>query len=145
MVPFVFSSTVHPTSQLQREVDEGTYRKQRRSVLRNFHDLDCRVVAGLDAGVGGQRDLGDADGAWVGVRGGSDDLEGRDHGVAHVLGPAARSVGAVAKVDVHEGCLVALEPTRLQCDGAACCWPKGPITERFVTAACVGLVTCRRG
>lgn len=114
-------------------------------MLRNFHDLDRRIVAGLDTCVGGQRDFGKADGTRVGVGVGSDNLEGRDHGEAHVRGPAAGTVGAVAQVDIHEGRLVALKPSRLQCDGAACCWPEGPVAEGFMSAAWMMLVTSRTG
>ncbi len=110
----------------------GTYRVQRRAVQGQLDELDRRVVARLDGGVGWERDLGQADGAWVGVLGGADDLEGRDHGVAHVGRPMEvvveiRPFVAEAQVDEDEGRGVALEPARLESDGAAGRGPEGAV------------------
>lgn len=92
-----------------------------------FHNLDGSQIASLDDGAGGQRDLREADGTGVGVLGRAEQLEGRDHGVGHVHGTVVGSVGAEAQVDVEEGRLVALEPSRLECDGAAGRRPVGPV------------------
>lgn len=102
----------------------------------NLNDLDGGVVARLDGGVAGQRHLGQADGARVGVLGWAQDLEGADHGVAHVLGPAAGAVGAEAQVHVDEGRGVALEPAGLEGDGAAGRGPVGAVCRRGVATAC---------
>jgi hypothetical protein len=76
-------------------------------VHRQLHELNCRVIARLDGRVNRQGDLWQAHGARLGVPGGAEDLEGRDHRVAHVGRPPFRSelgaVGAEAQVDVDEG------------------------------------------
>lgn len=113
---------------------QATYREQGRAVHSRLHDLDGGVVARLDGGVGREGHLGQAHGARVGVLGRAQDLEGADHGVAHVLGPAARAVGAEAQVDVHECRGVALEPARLEGDGAAGRGPVGAV-------CCYGVAT----
>lgn len=96
-------------------------------MLCNFHHLNGGIVTSLDTRVDGQRHLGQTDSARVRVCAGADDLEGRDHWVAHVLGPPVGPVGAVAEVDVDKGGLVALEPTRLDGDGAAGGGPEGAV------------------
>lgn len=115
-----------------------TYRKQRRAVHGKLNNLDGGVVAGRDGGVGRQRDLGQAHRARVGVLGWAEDLEGRDHGEAHVPGAIVGTVGAEAHVDVEEGCGVALEPARLEGDGAACRGPVCAVCCCWVAAACGG-------
>lgn len=104
-------------------------------MLRNLHDLDRCVVARRYGGVGWQGHLGQTHGARVRVRAGADDLEGRDHGEAHVFGAAVGSIGAEAQVDVQEGCLVALEPARLEGDGAALSGPVCSVCGCWITAA----------
>lgn len=116
-----------------------THREQSRAVHGDLDDLDGGVVAGLDGGVGRQRHLGQAHGARVGVLGRAQDLEGADHGEAHVRGPAVRAVGAEAQVHVHEGRGVALEPARLEGDGAAGRGPVGPVRCRWVATTCACL------
>lgn len=117
-----------------------TNRVQRGAVQGQLDDLDGCVVASLDGGVDREGHLGQADGARVGVARGADDLEGVDHGVAHVgraveagseLGPFV----AEAHVDVDEGRRVALEPAWLEGDGAACCRPEGAVCCRGHAAA----------
>lgn len=103
-----------------------------------LNDLDGGVVPRLDGGVCGERHLGQADGARVGVLAGPEDLEGRDHGEAHVPGAIVRAVGAEAHVDVEEGGGVALEPARLEGEGAARRGPVGAVCCRWVAAACGG-------
>lgn len=100
-----------------------------------LHDLDGGVIARLDGHVGGQGHLREADRARVGVLGGPQDLEGRDHGEAHVPGPAVGPVGAEAHVDIQESRGVALEPARLEGDGAACRGPVGAVCCCWVAAA----------
>lgn len=115
-----------------------THRKQRRAVHGELDDLDGGVVPRLHGGVGRQGDLGQADRPRVGVLGRPQDLEGRDHGEAHVPGPVVGPVGAEAHVDVEEGRGVALEPARLEGEGAARRGPVGAVCRRRVAAACVG-------
>jgi hypothetical protein len=91
-----------------------------------LNELDCGVVAGFHARVCGQGHLREAEGAGEGVFAGAEELEGRDHGVAHVWRAAKLVVvvGAfVSEADVHvdECCGVALEPAWLEGDGAALC------------------------
>lgn len=105
-----------------------TYRKQRGSMLCNLHHLNRSIVPSLDAGICGKRHLRQTDCSRVRVRAGPDDLEGRDHGVAHVRRSTVGAIGAVAEVDVHEGGLVALEPAGLDGDGTACCGPVGSVS-----------------
>lgn len=112
------------------------YRKQGRTVHGNLNDLDRGVVARLDGRVGGQRHLGQAHGARVGVLGRPEDLDRADHGEAHVLRAAVRAIRAEAQVHVHEGRRVALEPARLEGDGAACGGPVCPICCCWVATAC---------
>lgn len=113
----------------------GTYVVERGAVHGQLDDLDGGQVAGLDGDVGRQGHLREADGARVGVRAGAEDLEGRYHGEAHVLGPAVGPVGAKAHVDVNERRRVALEPARLEGDGAALCRPVRPILRHRHAAA----------
>ncbi|KAL2289250.1 hypothetical protein FJTKL_02267 [Diaporthe vaccinii] len=101
-----------------------THRKQRRAVHGQLNDLDGGVVAGLDGGVGGEGHLGQAD--------------GRDHGEAHVPGAVVGAVGAEAHVDVEEGRGVALEPARLEGEGAARRGPVCAVCCRWVATACGG-------
>lgn len=89
-----------------------------------LNNLNSSIIARLNSRVGGQRDLRKADGARVRVLAGPEDLEGRHHGEAHVPGPIVGPVGAEAHVDVEEGRGVALEPARLEGEGAAC---RGPV------------------
>lgn len=110
-------------------------------MLRNLHNLDGGIITGLDRGVCRQRHLGDADCARVGIRRGTDDLDGRHHRVAHVRRTAARAVGAETQVDVDEGGLVALEPARLKCNRAAQGGPIGPICGDGVAAAWVEIIS----
>ena len=90
------------------------YRVQRCPVKGRLHRLDGCVVPNLDGHVRGQRHLGQADGARVGVLAGADDLEDGHHGEGHVGRAVVGSVGAEAQVHVEEGCRVALEPAGLQ-------------------------------
>lgn len=73
-----------------------TYRVEGSAVLGVLDNLNGSEIAGLDARVDGQRDLREADGAWVRVVGRADDLEELDHGVGHVLGAVVGAVGAKA-------------------------------------------------
>lgn len=100
-------------------VNRGTYRIQGGTVLGLLDNLNSGQVARLDAGVYGKRHLRQADGSGVRVVGRADDLEGLDHGVAHVHGAIVGSVGAKAQVDLDVGQRVAAEPARLEGDGAA--------------------------
>lgn len=103
-----------------------------------LNNLDGGVVAGRDGGVGRQGHLWQAHRARVGVLAGPQDLEGRDHGEAHVPGAIVGTVGAEAHVNVEEGGGVALEPARLEGDGAACCGPVCAVCCCWVAAACGG-------
>lgn len=87
-------------------------------------DLNSREITRLDIGVFGQGHLREADGAGIGAVGGAEDLDGRQHGVRHILGAVVGAIGAEAKVDENEGGLVATEPARLEGDSAAC---RGPV------------------
>lgn len=119
------------TRRKQQQGRGETHGEQRRAVHGELDDLDGGVIARLDGRVGGERDLGQADGARVGVLAGAQDLEGRHHGEAHVPGAVVWPVGAEAHVDVEEGRGVALEPAWLEGECAArrgpvcavcCCW-----------------------
>lgn len=90
-------------------------------------DLDGGVVTGFYVHVGGQRDLGQAHGAGEGVLRGADDLEGRNHGEAHVGRAVVGALRPETHVDVDEGCRVALEPSWLERDRAACYGPECPV------------------
>lgn len=70
---------------------------------RQLDDLDGRVVAGFYVDVGRQRDLRQAHGAGEGVLRGADDLEGGNHGEAHVGGAMVGAFSAETHVDVNEG------------------------------------------
>lgn len=54
----------------------ATYVIQSGAVLRSFYNLNRRVVARLYANIGWQGDLGQTEGAWVGIVGRASDLEG---------------------------------------------------------------------
>ena len=97
---------------------------------RRLDDLNGCLVAGLNGGVGREGHLRQTDGAWVGVPGGADDLEGRHHVEGHVERDLAE-----AHVDVEEGGGVALEPAGLDGDGAAADGPFGSIGGGGHTAA----------
>lgn len=88
-----------------------------------LNDLNSRQITHLDIdGVVRQRHLGQAEGAGVGVAGGTDDLEGREHGEGDV-----GWLRAEAHVDVDEGGGVAGEPAGLDSDGAAVYGPFGAV------------------
>jgi hypothetical protein len=101
--------------------------------------LDRRVVAGLDAGAGGQGDLRQADGARVGVLAGSDDLEGRYHRIRHVGRAVVGPVCSEAEIYIHEGRGMALEPAWLESDGATCRGPECAVSRRAHASACIAL------
>lgn len=107
--------------------DDVNTRVQGGAVHGQLNDLDGGLVAGGDAGPLRQRHLWQAYGPGVGVLARPPQLEHGPHRVRHVRGPAIGSVGAEAQVDVCEGSLVALEPTGLPSDGAACRRPVSPI------------------
>ena len=112
---------VHILSRKHLGKKKETYRIKRSTMHGQLNQLNRRVHAGLDGQVGGQRHLGQAHGARVGVLAGAEDLERRDHGETHVERTAVGGVAADAEVDVHERGGVALEPARLEGDGAAFC------------------------
>lgn len=99
-------------------------------MLRRLHHLDSRLVANFHTNIRRQRDLRQTEGAGVRVVGRAGDLEGRDDGVAHVLGGLAE-----AKVDIDQGSLVAREPSGLDCDGAAQDGPFGAVLGCWHAAA----------
>lgn len=88
----------------------------------SFNKLYRSIVANLDFSVLGQRHLRDAKRSWIRICGRSDELEGLDHGVVHVLWYSSQ-----AKVDVNEGGFVTGEPARLKCNGAAIDRPIGSV------------------
>lgn len=81
---------------------------------RRLNDLNSRQITHINRQTGRQGNLGQTECARVRVRGGTDDLEGREHWAAHVLW-----YGAETEIEVEEGCGVALEPAWLNGDGAA--------------------------
>ena len=83
-------------------------------------DVRCRYAAW-------QRDLREADRAWVRVLGWTDDLEDGYHGEGHVGWSVIGTVRAKAHVHVEEGGSVTLEPSGLEGDGAAVYGPVGTI------------------
>lgn len=107
---------------------------------RQLDDLDGGVVADLDVHVGRQRDLRQAHGAGEGVLGGADDLEGGNHGEAHVGGTVVGAFSAETHVDVDEGSRVALEPAWLEGDRAACYGPEGAVRCQGDAAAWRGVL-----
>lgn len=104
-------------------------------MLGQLDDLDRRVVAGVHDGIGGERDLRQADGARVGALGGAEQAKGRHHGERHVLGPVVGPVGAEAQVYVDGGLVVALEPAGLEGEGAAERRPEGSVARGAHAAA----------
>lgn len=110
--------------------DDVDARVEGSAVLGGLDNLDGGLVAGLDVCADGQRNLSETDGAGVGIVGRAEDLEGMDHGVAHV-GRAAVNVGAgigaKAKIDLKERGEVAAEPAGLEGDGAAANGPVGAV------------------
>lgn len=106
---------------------DQTYRKQRSSVKSQLDNLDGSIVASLDGRICWQWDLRQAERARVRVLAGTDDLEGGNHGEAHVLWAAAGSICSEAQVHVQEGGRVALEPAWLKSNGTTCCWPVRPV------------------
>ena len=89
---------------------------------RGFNHLDGSVVADFDGRVDGEGHLREAECARVGVLGRADELDAVEHGVGHVRGH-----GAETHVDVDVGGGVALEPARLEGDGAAFYGPFGAV------------------
>jgi hypothetical protein len=126
-----------PHSMGARNKGQQTHRKERSTVHSKLYHLDGSLISGLDGRVGRERDLREADGARVRVLAGPQDLEGRNHGKTHVPRPAVGPVGAEAHVDVKEGRGVALEPARLEGDGAACCGPVCAVRCCWVATAYV--------
>lgn len=100
-------------------------------MFRRFHDLNGRKVTGLDTDISRQRHLGQTDSSRVRVVRGTDDLEGRNDGVAHVLGDLAK-----ANVDIDQGRRVAREPARLESDGTTTDRPVGAIPRCGHATAC---------
>jgi hypothetical protein len=100
-------------------------------MLRQFDDLDRRVVADLEGEVRRQRDLRQAEGAVVLRVGGPDDAEDGDRGVAVV-----ERLVAVAHVEVELRVGVAGEPAGLDGDGAALDGPFGAVGGGGQAAAC---------
>lgn len=98
--------------------------------------LDRRVIASLDDRVGRQWNLRQTHCAGIGVFAGTEDLERRHNGQAHVQGTAVRPIGSEAHVDVKKGCGVALEPSWLECERTACRRPICPVLCNAHTAAC---------
>lgn len=87
---------------------------QSGAMLGRLNDLDRSMIAWAHADVGRQRDLWQADRARIRVIGRAVDLEGRDHGVAHIRGHRSQT-----QVDVDERCRMTLEPARLESDRTA--------------------------
>lgn len=83
-------------------------------MFRRLNDLNSRQITHVHRQTSRQRNLRKTECARVRVRGGSDNLEGRDHWVAHVWWH-----GTETEVEVEEGCGVTLEPAWLNGDGAA--------------------------
>lgn len=125
-----------------------THGEQRRAMHSKLNNLNGSIITRLNGRVGRERDLRQADGSRVGVLAGPQDLEGRNHGEAHVPGPVVGAVGAEAHVDVEEGRGVALEPARLEGEGAArrgpvcavcCCWvATACVLSAYMFGACDG-------
>lgn len=105
---------VPPISPCSRVSEADTYAVKCGTVLRNFNDLDGRVVAHVHGDVGRQRHLKQADRAGVHVVAGAVDGEHGHHVVRHV-----ERLGAQTQVDVHERSLVSGEPSRLPANCAA--------------------------
>lgn len=98
---------------------------------RRLNDLNSRQITHIHCQTGWQRNLGQTECAWVRVRGGSDDLEGREHRVAHIWG-----YGAETEIEVEEGCGMALEPAWLNGNGAALDRPFRAVGGGWHSAAC---------
>ena len=96
-----------------------------------LNDLNGRQITHIHRQTGRQRNLGQTECARIRVRGGTDDLEGREHWVAHVL-----RYGAETEIEVEEGCGVALEPAWLNGDGAALDRPFCAVGGGWHSAAC---------
>lgn len=94
-------------------------------MLGRQHHLDRRIVANVHRPALRQRDLWETKGPRVGHVGRPGDLEGLDHGVAHV----GRD-GAQAHVHVDKRGFVAGEPGRLDGDGASLDGPFGSVGGR---------------
>lgn len=108
-------------------MDKHAYRVEGSTVNGVLDHLDGGVVARLDGDVGRHGQLGNADGARVGVAAGAEDLEGRVEGLGHVVGTVVRAVCPETDVDVNVGRGVALEPAGLEGDGAASRGPVGAV------------------
>lgn len=110
----------HKKPPSSRPRSSRTYAVQCRTVLCQHNHLDRRVVSYVGLVGCRQRHLGEADTQTrVRVVGGPLDGDGGHHDFGHVGGD-----GAVAHVDVEGGEKVALEPARLEGNGATL---KGPV------------------
>lgn len=89
----------------------------------HLHDLNRRIIAHIHRGIRRQRHLRQTERPWVWILGGSNDLEDGYHWEGHVGWSLVGTAGAESEVYVEECCCVALEPSGLDSDGAACCWP----------------------
>ena len=105
---------------------------------RNLHNLNCRQITRLNRMIRRQRDLGQANRAWVRSLTRPCDLENGDEGEGEVVWTVVGTVDAEAHVDVHEGCGVPLEPAGLQGDGATADGPGCAVAGGGHTAACEG-------
>lgn len=98
---------------------------------RRLNDLNGRQITHVHRQTGRQWNLGQAECARVRVRGWSDDLEGREHRIAHIWG-----YGAETEIEVEEGCGMALEPAWLNGDGATLNRPLRAVSGGWHSAAC---------
>lgn len=121
----------------QRKGTAGTHGIQSCAVNSQLNNLDSSIVACTDGGIHGKRDLGQTDGARVGVLGGADNAKLRDHGVGHVGWAAVRPVGAKAEIYENLGRGMALEPARLERNSSAGHRPVCAIRRRVHATACV--------
>jgi hypothetical protein len=85
-------------------------------------NLNCRIIPNVVCDVGWQRNLRQAESTRVHHIAGSGKLENGNHRV-RVVGRS----GAEPDVDVYECRLMAVEPPRLEGDGAPCYRPFGSI------------------
>ena len=110
-----------------------TYIIQRSPMLRRLNNLNRRILPHNRRIINRQRYLRDADTAIIRYVVGPHDAKDGLHGQGVVVGH-----GADAEVDVEEGVGVALEPARLEADGAAADGPFGAVGGHGHSAACVG-------
>lgn len=105
-------------------------------MFRRLNDLNSRQITHIHGQAGRQRNLGQTKCARVRVCRGPDNLEGREHRVAHVWWH-----GAETEIEVEEGCGMALEPAWLNGNGAALDRPLCAVGGCWHSAACAKVST----